>query len=195
MMKERSNNKILLIDSCVRDCSRTRALAEYLIGKLDGTVERVLLEAYDFPHMDQDFLRMRDDAVAADDHSGDVFAIARQFAAADTIVIAAPFWDLSFPASLKTYIEQINVLNVTFGYTKEGTPFGLCSAKKLYYVTTAGGPIYSAEYGYGYIKSQCDIFYGIPETVLIKAENLDLIGADTEKILDEARKNIDGLFA
>ena len=105
-------------------------------------------------------------------------------------MIAAPFWDLSFPASLKEYIEQINVLGVTFGYTPEGEPYGLCRAGKLYYVTTAGGPIYSAEYGYGYIKAQCEIFYGIHDTQLISAEGLDLIGADPEAILSETMEQI-----
>ena len=36
------------------------------------------------------------------------------------IVIAAPYWDLSFPAVLKTYLEQINVLGVTFDYSDDG---------------------------------------------------------------------------
>ena len=37
------------------------------------------------------------------------------------------------------YFEQINVLGITFVYTPEGYPKGLCRAKALYYVTTAGG--------------------------------------------------------
>ena len=47
-----------------------------------------------------------------------LFGLARQFAAADRIVIAAPYWDLSFPAALKQYVEQINVLGITFIYTR-----------------------------------------------------------------------------
>ena len=61
-----------------------------------------------------------------------MFELARQFAAADQIVIAAPYWDLSFPAALKQYFEQINVLGITFAYTPEGVPKGLCRARKLY---------------------------------------------------------------
>ena len=34
-----------------------------------------------------------------------MFDLAGQFAGADTIVIAAPFWDLSFPAALKQYMQ------------------------------------------------------------------------------------------
>ena len=35
---------------------------------------------------------------------GEIFRYSHQFAAADRIVIAAPYWDLSFPAQLKIYI-------------------------------------------------------------------------------------------
>ena len=44
---------------------------------------------------------------------------AKQFAGADTIVIAAPFWDLSFPAILKTYIENIYVTGIVSRYSKK----------------------------------------------------------------------------
>ena len=41
-----------------------------------------------------------------------MFDLAKQFAEADEVIIAAPFWDLSFPAALKQYFEQINVLGI-----------------------------------------------------------------------------------
>ncbi|MGN0989033.1 MAG: NAD(P)H-dependent oxidoreductase [Eubacteriales bacterium] len=36
-----------------------------------------------------------------------MFSYAKQFESVDVIVIFAPYWNLSFPASLKTYIENI----------------------------------------------------------------------------------------
>ena len=101
-------------------------------------------------------------------------------------MIAAPYWDLSFPAVLKAYFEQINVLGLTFEYTEEGFPRGLCRAGKLIYVTTAGGPVISDEYGYGYVRALAQNFYGIPDVCQVKAEGLDMIGADVEKNLNEA---------
>ncbi len=59
------------------------------------------------------------------------------------------------------------------------------------YVTTAGGPIFSEEYGYGYVKALAEGFYRIPETTLIKAEGLDLPGADVEAILRQAERDVD----
>ena len=100
-------------------------------------------------------------------------------------MIAAPYWDLSFPAALKQYFEQINVLGITFLYTPEGFPKGLCRAKKLYYVMTAGGMYVPEEFGYGYVKGLAQSFYGIRDCELIKAVGLDIDGADAEKIMKE----------
>ena len=77
-------------------------------------------------------------------------------------------------------------MGATFTYSDAGIPTGLCKAKKLYYVTTAGGPIISDEYGFGYVKALANNFYGIEEVHQIKAEGLDVIGADVEAILNAA---------
>ena len=186
---------ILFLNACVRSCSRTRRLVDRLISKLNDFVSEVHTGEIRFPLMDEAFIDRRDRAVAAQDFSDPLFAFGKEFATADTIVIAAPFWDLSFPASLKQYFEQINIPHVTFYYDEQGIPRGLCRAKKLYYVTTAGGPIFNAEYGFGYIRELAQTFYGIPEVEMIKAENLDIIGADVEGILQEAEESIDKLFS
>lgn len=104
-------------------------------------------------------------------------------------MIAAPYWDLSFPSLLKVYLEQICIVGLTFQYTPEGIPEGLCKARRIIYVTTAGGPIYQ-NMGYDYVKALADTFFGIPETVCFSAQNLDVIGADVEGILQKAEAEI-----
>ena len=106
--------KILYIDATVRSNSRTAILAEHLLKNLSGEISRVKLCDKSFPVADEAFLAMRDKACAIRDFSDDTFSLAKQFAAADVIVIAAPFWDLSFPSALKQYFEQINVVGLTF---------------------------------------------------------------------------------
>ena len=177
---------ILFINACVRKTSRTKRLAERYLAKLTGEIKEVRLEDISFPVTDEKFLNMRDSCIGAGDFSNEIFQLAKDFAAADEIVIAAPYWDLSFPAALKQYFEHINVLGLTFIYTENGIPKGLCNAKKLTYITTAGGPIVSDEFGFGYIKTLANNFYGIPDVEYIKAEGLDIIGADVEKLLNEA---------
>ena len=176
----------LFINACVRKGSRTRRLAEFHMGADRKAWKEVYLPSIDFPRVDEAFLTWRDACIQSGDYSSPVFDLAKDFAAAEEIVVAAPFWDLSFPSTLKQYFEQICVLGITFIYTEDGQPRGLCRAKKLTYVTTAGGPVYSADYGYGYVRALATIFYGIPQTRLIKAENLDILGADVEALLKAA---------
>ncbi len=184
---------ILFVDACVRTESRTRRLAEYLLKKLDGEVCPLVLAEQEYPAVDEAFLGLRERLADTGDLDHGALAFARMFAAADTVVVEAPYWELSFPAALKQYVEQINVTGVTFAYSPEGIPQGLCRAKCLYYVTTAGGPILSDDYGYGYIEALAKGYWGIPETVLIRAEGLDLPGADVEEILRGAERSADDL--
>ena len=99
-------------------------------------------------------------------------------------------------ANLKTattpqqYLEFINVVGITFEYTDDGTPRGLCKANKLYYVMTAGGNFVPEDFGYGYVKTLCQSFYGIKDVELISATGLDVYGADVSLILNEALNKI-----
>ena len=171
---------VLFINACVRSESRTKQLADALLAKITDDYDEIRLEDVKFPVTDEAFLKNRDRLIAGRQFGEKSFAMARQFAAAETIVLAAPYWDLSFPASLKQYIEHINVLGITFEYTPEGFPKGLCKADKLYYVMTAGGSYVPEEFGFGYIKALAENFYGIRDCELIKAVGLDIYGADVE---------------
>ncbi len=178
---------ILFVNACVRECSRTLILAKRLLSTLEGEIKEVKLEEVKFPVVNEAFINHRDELKSSGEFDDPMFDLARDFASADSIVIAAPYYDLSFPAMLKQYFEQINVVGLTFTYTESGMPQGLCKAKKLYYVTTAGGPILSDELGFGYVKALANTFYGINEVYQMKAECLDVIGADVEAILDDAK--------
>ncbi len=181
---------ILFINACVRKDSRTKKLADYLLSKTEEPIEEVRLWKIDFPVVDESFISHRDSLILNKQFNDPMFSLARQFAEADKIVIAAPFWDLSFPSVLKQYFEQINVLGITFNYSEKGIPIGLCKASKLYYVTTAGGFYFPEEYGFGYVKDSAKNFYGISETELIKAVGLDVVTADEEKIMSDCMKGI-----
>lgn len=181
---------ILFINACVREKSRTRRLADCLLKALNRPFAELCLADCSFPAVDEAFLARRDRLIQRGDYSDPLFEFARQFAAADEIVIAAPFWDLSFPAALKAYLEQINVIGITFRYTEEGAPEGLCRAKKLYYVTTAGGTHFPEEYGFGYVEALAHAFYGIRDVHLIRATGLDIEGAPAEAILRACEEDI-----
>ena len=176
-------NSILYIDACVRPCSRTRRLADELIKRLDGRVTHLILEEEGLTPLGGAELERREGFVQNEDFSDPMFRFAKLFKEADEIVIAAPYWDMSFPSSLKVFIERVAVRGLTFTYTDEGLPIGLCRAKRLWYVTTMGGAGLPYDYGYGYIKSLCAAYYGINEAKLINAEGLDIFRNDPEVIL------------
>jgi len=180
----------LFINACVRRESRTRRLAESVMTGERETYKEVYVPAINFPKVDEAFIDWRSGCVARGDYASPVFDLAKDFAKAEEIVVAAPFWDLSFPAALKQYLEQICVVGLTFFYNEHDVPCGLCRAKRLTYVTTAGGPIFSEDPGYGYVRALATTFFGIKETRMVKAENLDIRGADVEEILKRAMEQV-----
>lgn len=179
----------LYINCCVRRESRTDRLAKAVLKKLGDEYTELKLYDKKLSPLNSETLNYRTSLIENGDYGNKMFDLSKQFAAADKIVISAPYWDLSFPAPLKTYIENIYVTGIVSEYGANGAPIGLCKAKALYYITTAGGP-YEPAYSYGYIENLAKNFFGISETFLIKAEMLDIAGNDAEKILGSAIKQV-----
>ena len=180
-------SKVLFVNACIRPASRTLELAQELLKKLDGSVEEVNLYEQSLPPLDMACLEKRDLASRTQDFSDEAFKLAKQFAAADSIVIAAPYWDMMFPAVLKSYLENITVTGLTFRYSQEGRPESLCRAKLLCYVTTAGGPIGQNDFGFAYVKAMAQNFFGISDVRRFSAEGLDIYGADVQGIMARAK--------
>ena len=186
-------NQILYVNACVRKESRTKWLAEKLLSKLGEPYEELRLEKIAFPIVNEEYLNRRDQLISSGDFQSPMFDLARQFSEAETIVIAAPFWDLSFPSMLKQYLEQINVVGITFKYSEEGVPVALCKAKRLFYVTTAGGFYVPEDYGFGYVKALAQNYYGIQDVRQISAVGLDIDKADVDAIMSAAEDTLSGI--
>ena len=87
--------------------------------------------------------------------------------------------------------ETVTVNGIVFVYSEKGIPSDLCSAEKLIYVTTSGGPIMK-NFGYEYTCALARSFYGIADLSCVSAEGLDIRGADAEAILQKAIEGIKG---
>ena len=183
----------LYINCCVRKESRTNRLAKAVLQKLGEDYTELKLYEENLRPLDLEKLNRRTELIERGDFSDKMFDCAKQFANADTIVIAAPYWDLSFPAMLKQYLEQVNVVGITFKYSEEGVPIGLCRADKLFYVTTAGGYYVPEEFGFGYVKALAQNYYGIQDVRKIEAVGLDIIGADVNTIMADAENTLSGM--
>ena len=167
------------------------------IREIDGEkyIGRLSLHTLDLSlpvisELDSEKLELRDSLVANKDFLNEEFSYANQFAQADEIVIAAPYWDLSFPSLLKAYLEAISINGITFQYNEKGVPKGLCRAKRVIYITTAGGFIGDLNLGYDYVKAFFERILGIKEALFFKAEALDVYGTDIEAVLEESKKEI-----
>ena len=109
---------VLFVNACLRgDESRTLTLCrEYLEGIED--VKEVNLSEMRLEPYYGDSAAYRAQLEAKGLFDDPMFDIGKDFAEADEIVIGAPYWDLSFPAALKIYIEHAAVMGMTFHYTE-----------------------------------------------------------------------------
>ena len=185
---------ILFINACLRSSSRTLKLAKEVLNNLDGRIAEVDLYKEDIKPLDKDALDLRDKAFLENDFSDDYFRYVKQFKDADEIVIAAPYWDLSFPSVLKIYLENICINGMSFEYSEDGIPVGLCKAKRLIYVASAGGFIPKDNYAFNYVDSLAKDLFGIKDTLFIKAEGLDINENNAEIIIDDVIKSIKNII-
>ena len=165
--------RLMVIDACMRDGdSRTRRILEPLVAELGKRyeIETVRLDGGDYAAVGRKVLAERSSGYVPEE----TVALARRLAGADRIVIAAPFWDMSFPAILKVFIENMSLYNITF--KDSGTHFeGLCRSEKVLYVTTRGMNVRTGdplEAATPYLKA-LSALWGWGEVITVAAENLD----------------------
>ena len=182
--------KLLYVNCCIsiHEVSRTQLLADTFLSAWKDAhpydeVEVLDIRPLDLRPLTVDTLHLREELLQKGRTDDDVFALSRQFAAADRIVIAAPFWELSFPAQLRLYIEQISAAGITFNYTDHGEE-GCCRAGKLLFLTTAGGPLEGRNCGSLHLEALSRLF-GIGEYTCLGAPMQDVIEIDHEAILKE----------
>jgi Acyl carrier protein phosphodiesterase len=180
----------LYIDCCIRgNASRTRTLADAFFSALPGEyqVTRLDLTREDLRPLAGRFFEEREALLARHELDHPRFRYAHQLAQADLVVIAAPFWDLSFPALLKLYIENVSVEGITFGADAQGL-HGLCRAEACVFLTTRGGsygPGYEMEQGSRYLEA-LQKFFGFQSYTCVAAEGLDEEGANPSVLLNAA---------
>ena len=89
--------------------------------------------------------------------------------------------NLSFPAALKIWVENIYVRNLTFRYTPEGSPWAWRRASRPYTSPPPAAPWVKNDWGAGYMRAVLTTL-GIPEFRSIRAEGIDIQGWDVQGI-------------
>ena len=184
--------KALYIDCCIRgEQSRTRRLAEAFLAAYGAreNVEITRLTLMDEPLIpfSNGFFWQREGLLERGELNHPRFRYAHQFQEAERIIIAAPFWDLSFPALLKVYIENLCVQGITIDCNEENGCFGVCKARKMLFLTTRGGALEGSpmDNGTKYLSDMAK-FFGIPDFTHIAADGLDMGIEPVEEILGRA---------
>ena len=180
---------LLYVDCCIRrEQSRTRKLAEAFLGNLPKgwRVEKVvLMDEPLLPLMEGGFAQ-RDELLQRGDFTHRRFDYAWQFQRADAILIAAPFYDLSIPALLKVYIENVSVDGITFLCDAAGLR-GNCRARSMTFLTSRGEFSENSpdEMGSRYMEALCG-FFGTGTYRCVAADGVDMDPAQTPGIIAEA---------
>ncbi len=110
-------------------------------------------------------------------------------------MIAAPFWDLAFPALLKIYIEQVSVDGITFGANEKGL-VGLCCGTDLVFLTTRGGFYTETPWRWAAaIWTRFTRSFGFDRYHCVAADGMNVAGFDAEKLLQTACAQAQALAA
>ena len=166
---------LVVIDACVRQSdSRTLRIAEPIIEALS---KRYKVIRYDLPGMD---IVPLNPGLFEERELGEIPAWASEaataIAKADRILIAAPLWDMSFPAVLKCFFEQTSLFDITF--TDNGkTCVGLCKAPKVLYITTRGMDISTGSFldqGSSYLRA-LGTLWNLGEMTVLDVHNTDYL--------------------
>lgn len=170
---------ILHIDSSARGApSLTRQAGARLVARLQadhpGSTVQTRDVAAGLPFVDADWVGANfTDAGARTAAQRTVLAgsdaLVAELKAADILVIGAPIYNFSIPASLKAWIDQVARARATFRYTAEG-PVGLLEGKKAYILVASGGtPIGSdLDFATPYLRHILG-FVGISDVEIISA--------------------------
>ena len=183
--------KIFYVDACLRTGSNTKKIADAIIAKLAERyeIETVRLSENAFPVVNNDILNDRANGIVPDEY----VEMAKNLADADRLVIAAPFWDMSFPGALKVFLENMSLFNVIFG-SNEKECYGLCKAEKVLYITTRGMNVSTGdalEQATPYIKAIGKL-WGLGELHVISAQNMDYSTEEqkAEKVRDAIEEGL-----
>jgi len=193
-------SNILRIDASARNSgSTTRLLADQLESRLveqgyGARVTRRDLNAAPPAYLTESWVgaSYTDEAERSDEQKALLAGseeLIGEIEAADTIIITAPIYNFSIPATLKAWIDQVTRARRTFRYTESG-PEGLLKGKRAYIVFASGGvPLGSAvDFASGYLKHVLG-FIGITDVTIVAADGHQMDG----EAIARATTTIDGL--
>lgn len=180
---ENHSIKTLLVNASARQQdSVTRRFANELINALQAQHGELLIQERDvsqgMPIIDEQWINANftpgeqrtEEQKAALSHSD---LLVNELKQSDVIIIAAPVYNFSIPASLKAWIDQIARVGLTFNYSAHG-PVGKLTGKKAYIVMATGGTVLGSDIDFasGYLRHVLG-FIGIDNVSIVAVERFN----------------------
>ncbi|WP_231689598.1 NAD(P)H-dependent oxidoreductase [Bacillus sp. FJAT-27245] len=176
-------------------------LQSFIEEQPDINITKIDLFQFDMARMDADLISARgklagyglsfDDLTEQEKTKiSKMHRLADEFIQYDYFVFVSPLWNLSSPAVLKTFLDNLFVTGKTFVHTANG-PKGLLSGKTAIHIQTRGGlytglPMAELESGDRYLKIALR-FLGIDVLDSVIAEGLDAFPKKAPGIVGEAK--------
>ncbi len=193
---------ILHIKSSPRQDSVSTQLAEQLIAKLTGAhthADVTVRETEKLPYITEDMITafytpvenrtqaQKDLVKLSDELVNDVLE-------ADAVVISTPMWNFTIPASLKSWIDLIVRVGLTFQSKTGGGFEGLIPDRKVYVVAATGGVPLGSPYDLltPVLKTSLG-FVGLTSVEFIGAEGTNMPNAAA--VIASAKEKIEKIAA
>lgn len=191
--------KIIYVNAIIRkDESRTKRLADAIISSIKDEVELKEINLNELPLNPYNEVTYEDKVNNGTEEL--FYNLSKEIAGSDGLIIASPFWDMSFPSLLKSFLEKISLFDVMF-VSDDKRCIGIAKCPFMYYIVTRGMDIKDGdelEQGTPYLKALCWL-WGIKRFEVTSASNFDYLPNDAidkeiENKIKEGRKLIKSLI-
>lgn len=193
--------KVLKINSSANKFnSISRDMVEYVTSKLKEKYPSLEIQERDvaysnLPYLNQEFIE-------AMFHKGELSAdqkgvlsvsnnLIEELKSSNILVIGAPIYNFSVPASLKAYFDLIARAGETFKYSNDGTLTGLLKDKTAFVVISSGGTKIGSKQDYtkGYISVFLE-FIGITNVHFLEMDQSGFVFNEKYKLATEKMESI-----
>ena len=192
---------ILQLDSSARlEGSLSREVTQYIAKKLSDSSENIVrrdlaqtaLEFVTGAHIGAFYTKADERSDEQKQQLALSDELISELKAANTLIIGAPMYNFSVPATLKAWIDLVCRVGETFVYGSNG-PEGLLNIQRAFIVISAGGtPIGSpVDFSSAYLTQVCR-FIGIHNVHIIDASGSK---RDPDTLLDFAKKQVDEILS
>lgn len=172
---------IVYLNCCIRkEESRTLKIATPIIEKIKEKHNVTEINLYDMeliPYNSDEYAKK-----VNGEYNSKYYEYSKLIANCDGLIIASPFWDMSFPAQLKVFLEGISLFDVMF-VSDDKKCNGIAKCPFMALITTRGMNISvgdDLEQATPYLKALCWL-WGIKDFYYVDAKNFDYLSKDVIK--------------